>query len=154
MKKTCTKCGVKKVLSLFKRDNAKKNCSSQPCRECGKKARLQRYYKRHEHFLEMRKKYFQKHKEEHYARTLKNHELYPEKNKARIMVRDAVKSGKLQKLPCEICETTIKVHGHHPDYSKPLEVVWLCVKHHGERHRTRTYGLLLTEAITTLEAKK
>ncbi len=36
--------------------------------------------------------------------------------------------------PCERCGSP-KVHGHHEDYSKPLEVMWLCTKHHGERHR-------------------
>jgi hypothetical protein len=28
-----------------------------------------------------------------------------------------------------------KVHGHHEDYNKPLEVHWLCPKHHKARHK-------------------
>ena len=28
------------------------------------------------------------------------------------------------------------LHGHHEDYSQPLEVVWLCAPCHGLRHRT------------------
>jgi hypothetical protein len=31
--------------------------------------------------------------------------------------------------PCEVCGAT-KVEKHHPDYSKPLEVRWLCREHH------------------------
>jgi hypothetical protein len=26
------------------------------------------------------------------------------------------------------------VHAHHTDYSKPLEVDWLCMKHHVSEH--------------------
>lgn len=36
--------------------------------------------------------------------------------------------------PCEKCGTTIKVHRHHDDYSKPLEVRFLCPFHHREYH--------------------
>ena len=29
---------------------------------------------------------------------------------------------------------------HHPDYSKPLEIIWLCRKHHKELHRSFKKG--------------
>jgi len=54
---------------------------------------------------------------------------YPERIKARKMVGNQIRSGKLIRLPCEICgehETT----AHHDDYSKPLDVKWLCRKCH------------------------
>lgn len=40
----------------------------------------------------------------------------------------------LDRKPCVICGNA-KVEAHHPDYSKPLDVIWLCKKHHGEIHR-------------------
>lgn len=58
---------------------------------------------------------------------------YPEKWSARAKVRYAVKVGKLEKLACAVCGD-IKSSAHHEDYSKPLEVVWLCGQHHRERH--------------------
>ncbi len=48
----------------------------------------------------------------------------------------ACKSGKIKKQPCEICGSTHRVAGHHDDYSKPLDVKWLCPKHHGILHFT------------------
>jgi hypothetical protein len=30
---------------------------------------------------------------------------------------------------------------HHPDYSDPLNVVWLCRKHHRQLHREKRYGV-------------
>jgi len=56
---------------------------------------------------------------------------YPEKVKARSRVSDAVRSGKLTKQPCEVCGSA-RVQAHHDDYSKPLEVRWLCRTHHNE----------------------
>ena len=52
-------------------------------------------------------------------------ERYPEKDRARRAVKHAVKSGKLVKTPCELCGNE-KVVAHHDDYSKPLEVRWVC----------------------------
>ena len=61
-------------------------------------------------------------------------ELNPEKISAQAKARRAMLRGELVKEPCEICGTT-KVHMHHDDYTKPLEVRWLCVEHHGVAHR-------------------
>lgn len=35
--------------------------------------------------------------------------------------------------PCEVCGD-VNSQGHHEDYSRPLEVMWLCQKHHSARH--------------------
>ena len=61
---------------------------------------------------------------------------------ARNAVNNAVRDGRLIKEPCEICGTT-ETHGHHDDYSKPLEVRWLCSRHHTDVHRNpRSMGAL------------
>lgn len=57
-----------------------------------------------------------------------------QKANAHGRVNKAVKAGTLIKMPCEKCGN-LSVHGHHDDYTKPLEVRWLCPKHHGELHR-------------------
>jgi len=64
-------------------------------------------------------------------------EKYPEKWLARRKVRYARQVGKLVKLPCEVCGDE-KSFAHHEDYSKPLEVKWLCSKHHREVHGNRS----------------
>lgn len=53
---------------------------------------------------------------------------YPERTKAHRKVFVAMRNGALKKKPC-FCGTT-KVEAHHPDYSKPLKIKWLCKKHH------------------------
>jgi len=37
--------------------------------------------------------------------------------------------------PCVVCQTTVNIHKHHPDISKPREVVFLCALHHKEAHK-------------------
>lgn len=59
---------------------------------------------------------------------------HPEKHEARKVYDKAKRSGKIKKMPCVICGNP-KSEGHHTDYSKPLEVVWLCRKHHVEAHK-------------------
>jgi len=56
------------------------------------------------------------------------------KQKAHQDVNYAIQKGKLVRQPCERCGTTKNVVAHHEDYSKPLDVVWLCQHHHKERH--------------------
>lgn len=56
------------------------------------------------------------------------------KKKVRQLTRYAVRQGRLIEMPCEVCKSTVKIEAHHDDYSKPLEVRWLCRKHHREHH--------------------
>lgn len=59
---------------------------------------------------------------------------HPLKHAAKVSVMIAVRSGRLARKPCEVCGE-FPSQAHHDDYSKPLDVLWLCTVHHGERHR-------------------
>lgn len=59
---------------------------------------------------------------------------YEKKFDAYRLVADAVRTGKIERQPCVACGKS-KVQAHHEDYSKPLDIVWYCQKHHSERHR-------------------
>lgn len=52
----------------------------------------------------------------------------PERYQARDIMDYAIRSGRLKRLPCEKCGNP-KSEGHHTDYSKPLDVKWLCRIH-------------------------
>lgn len=81
------------------------------------------------------KKYYEKNKKRIVSNTDKwKSENESEKVAARFAARYAVKTGKILKYPCEICGE-LKVEGHHKDYSKPLDVNWLCQLHHREVHK-------------------
>ena len=62
----------------------------------------------------------------------KRQDLY-HKHSARRAVRHAVASGVIKRNPCEVCGAKT-VDGHHDDYSRPLDVRWLCRTHHAEHH--------------------
>lgn len=54
---------------------------------------------------------------------------------ARKIVKSALYLKKLRVGPCEItgdCKGLI--HAHHEDYMKPLQVRWLCARHHTQEH--------------------
>jgi len=61
--------------------------------------------------------------------------MYAHKVKTRALTRAHIRSGKLIKQCCEVCLTEKNVQAHHDDYNKPLDVRWLCIKHHAEHHR-------------------
>lgn len=56
------------------------------------------------------------------------------KKRARCAASYRVRSGKLMKQPCAVCLSP-RAEKHHPDYGKPLDVIWLCRKHHAQAHR-------------------
>jgi len=53
----------------------------------------------------------------------------PEVERAHRLVKRALELGRLVKSPCEVCNSP-DVQAHHPDYTRPLYVRWLCLPHH------------------------
>lgn len=56
------------------------------------------------------------------------------KRKARVKAQYARNKGTLKKQRCVFCGNQ-RSQMHHPDYAKPLEVIWLCRSHHLYIHR-------------------
>ena len=46
-----------------------------------------------------------------------------------------LRRGKLESQPCKVLLCSEKAEIHHPDYTRPLDVEWLCRKHHLEHHQ-------------------
>jgi len=75
--------------------------------------------------LKISKKY---HQTQRYKDAVTKYRLkFPEKRQANIDVMNALHCGKLIRPDlCSVCDKTCIPEGHHPDYSKPLEVIWVC----------------------------
>lgn len=74
------------------------------------------------------------HKKRAYHEKNKDSLIYKLKTAARTTVNRYIRLGYLSKQPCELCGYEV-VEAHHDDYTKPLEVRWLCRKHHAEHHK-------------------
>ena len=56
------------------------------------------------------------------------------KANARSYANNYLKRGKIVRQPCAECGTE-PAQMHHPDYTLPLTVIWLCAPCHQELHR-------------------
>lgn len=142
--KTCNKCGEIKELTEFYRSSISNSGLCPACKQCAKKYRDENKEKINFYSKEYRKTDACKIAKKKYQQTeagragqREGHKKYqakhPEKRYAQIKANNAIRDGRLFRQPCGTCGNK-KVEAHHEDYSKPLEVVWLCKKHHLERH--------------------
>jgi len=51
-----------------------------------------------------------------------------------LVALDQKKNPDKYKKVCKICGSDKNIRFHHEDYNKPLDVIPLCAKHHGEIH--------------------
>lgn len=70
-----------------------------------------------------------------------NNPVNKAKVKARQKLNDAVGSGSMEVQICSIANCKIIGEAHHEDYSKPLEVIWLCKLHHEDHHHKEHYAI-------------
>ena len=147
--KTCFKCGQEKPITEFYKHPKMGDGYLGKCKECtkadarGNRANNITYYRDYDKQramlpkrVEARNAYAKtdvskEYKYEYLKQYRKNN---PEKWAAHAAVRNALKTGRLKKSPCEVCGNEKSVVAHHHDYSKPLDVIWLCHFHHRQVH--------------------
>lgn len=133
--KTCTICGETKPDGAFHWDDKEHKYLSSRCRECHRKYKREWRWKTPEKYRASRREY----KSKHASAIRKYAKQYAQKNqekvKGRRAVATALRNGQLI-IPavCEVCGRERKLVGHHPDYNKPLEVMWLCSECHQIEH--------------------
>ncbi len=146
--KKCFKCLETLPLGSFYKHDQMGDGHLNKCKECTKKdvkehrqanlEHIRAYDKMREsmpHRVAAHKKYQKTDagKVAHSKALMRQKEIRPKENKARNAVSNALRDGRLLKLPCLICGD-VRVEGHHPDYDRPLDVVWLCHSHHKQTH--------------------
>jgi hypothetical protein len=133
--KTCFKCGIEKPLSEYYKHPRMADGHLGKCMECTKADVRQNRINNPERLSVYEKRRYSRseRKAAIAATTAAWARNNPDKRKAQNAVNNAIRDGKLVRQPCEVCGA--KGEGHRDDYSKPLEVRWLCRKHHMELHR-------------------
>lgn len=134
--KCCFKCGEVKPLSDFYVHRQMKDGYLNKCKECTKKdMHNDRHGDKRERILAYdRDRASTFNRVQLRKRVVEEwNKKFPERRAAQAKVRYALLKGVLKKMPCSICGSEKSV-GHHPDYSEPLSVVWLCQAHHKQLH--------------------
>ena len=161
----CSRCARFLPLAHFGVDRSKRGDVNPCCRECerersrayrasklGQKTAKSRFHS--EEYLLRRREWAKERRVSGnwYDERERKHaaiyrERYPEKDRAKQILNKAVVSGAIiRQTTCESCGTInprgtdgrTLIQAHHDDYSKPLEVRWLCVQCHADTHRSRS----------------
>ena len=154
--KRCLKCGQELPATtdyFYRRAEAKDGLNTR-CKAC-KRAHSNKRYQMNpkiaiaraqqwrddnpEAHREYTKKWRQENPDKRHAQTSAYKERHPDKATAHYKVQKAVEAGRLPKVSTVLCVDCGKCaqEYHHPDYSKPLEVVALCRYCHNKRHEQR-----------------
>lgn len=140
MIKKCFKCGKIKDATFFYKHSEMADGYLGKCKECAKRdatnhrnkniEKVRAYDRKrgklpHRILLNVhRTKFYRKHNPLKYA--------------AHTLLANAVRSGKIKKpKKCSKCNRKTMIHGHHKDYYKPLEVIWVCQVCHKQLHKEK-----------------
>ena len=144
--KSCKRCGELKPFSAFYKHQQMADGHLNICIECTK-SRVARHRKENIEYInwydrlranmpnrvEQRRLWSEKNKRKSNRSKLDWQSKNSKKRECHIKVGNALRSGRLQKQPCVECGD-VNSEAHHPDYSKPFDVVWLCKRHHNQLH--------------------
>lgn len=142
---TCKRCGQTKSVSEFHRHAAEPTGYRTICKECRKPQSLIyrlsnldkiREYDRKRGSLEHRKERVRANSHKYSSGANEWRLANPQKARAHNAVSNAIREGRLVRPEyCESCGETGEIQAHHEDYTKQLDVNWLCVCCHSKRHK-------------------
>ena len=153
--KICTKCNQEKNESEFQIRRASNDGLTARCKKClseydksrannpNRVAARREYQKTEAYRLSCRaasKKYSKEHGDKRLEQTRRYREKNEKKYKCHGIVGYAMKCGYLVRENCEACGSA-NTHAHHDDYSKPLDVRWLCSLCHKKWHKENGEGI-------------
>lgn len=117
--KKCSKCGQIKSIDQFYKDARTSDGLYSCCNDCHQK-QISRWRKT------------PKGKTANYRCVQRHVKKHPQRARCHWRFSKAIKRGKIiRPTICSLCWLQNgTVEGHHPDYSKPLKVIWLCRKCH------------------------
>ena len=141
----CKVCGATKSADEFYKSNRS------TCKECVKSQSKEYRQKNSEYYREYDKRRYQENpmvreRQRRYQQTeagrASMHESRrkwvqqnPEKRAAHVILNNRLRNGQINKPDnCEDCGSGGRIHGHHHDYTRPLDVEWLCASCHAKRH--------------------
>lgn len=149
--KVCRECRVEKPLSDFYKHAAMGDGHLNKCKPCVKSRvnkhrevnleTIREYDKRRSnkpHRVKARKDYQQTEAGKLAKKKAMDayNKRYPMAYATHVIAGNAIRDGKL--IPassCSICGSVEKIEGHHDDYTKPLDVRWLCEQCHKAWHK-------------------
>jgi hypothetical protein len=106
-------------------------CDCGECAKCRKRAYMREWYQRLT--IEERRALVARRDKARIRERERRRPRDRRKVRARMAVANAIRRGKLERGACEVCGAP-DAHAHHEDYDRPLDVRWLCPRHHASEH--------------------
>jgi len=113
----CRKCKKHLELDSFWKDKSRGKGVCSICKDCY----------RNSDYGDTKRTYLRNYMRK-YVKDKKN----AQKLSTRKATKEAIKKGLIKVTGCEVCGN--KAEAHHPDYSDPYNIQWLCDLHHREVH--------------------
>lgn len=132
--KACFKCGEEKPLAEYYRHPKTADGHLNKCKTCAK-ADASRYRAENIESVRAYDRARGNRQSPEYLREYRRKN--PEKYKAHQAVAYRLKNPGV----CSKCDSTSHVEAHHDDYTKPLDVRWLCAACHKQHHHSFNHSL-------------
>jgi len=129
--KMCHNCGRLLPLEAYGRSARSYDGRANKCNDCIRAQRESPEHKERTRLYDEWRRGLDHRKADLIEQQRRRRERLPERKRARDLV-----ARHLTPEPCVICGAA-KAEGHHEDYDKPLDVVWLCRRHHREYHQEK-----------------